>query len=86
MVWRNNTWLPVSEHLTLTDGEEVIRKQIRFRTLGDITITGGIESDADNLEKIVAEVAAARQTERGNRSDDKRSETSMEDRKKEGYF
>lgn len=86
VVWRNNTWLPVSEHLTLTDGEEVIRKQIRFRTLGDITITGGIESDADNLEKIVAEVAAARQTERGNRSDDKRSETSMEDRKKEGYF
>jgi sulfate adenylyltransferase subunit 2 len=54
--------------------------------LGDITITGGIESDADTLTKIVGEVAAARQTERGNRADDKRSETSMEDRKKEGYF
>lgn len=86
VVWRNNTWLPNSEFLTLREGEEVIKKQIRFRTLGDITITGGIESDADNLEKIVAEVAAARQTERGNRADDKRSETSMEDRKKEGYF
>lgn len=86
VVWRNNTWLPISEHITLRDGEEVVNKQVRFRTLGDITITGGIESDADTLEKIVGEVAAARQTERGNRADDKRSETAMEDRKKEGYF
>ena len=53
---------------------------------GDITITGGIESEADTLEKIVMEVSAMRQTERGNRSDDKRSENAMEDRKKMGYF
>lgn len=86
VVYRDNTWLPVSEHLKLRDGEKVERKMIRFRTLGDITITGGIESEADTLEKIVVEVAASRQTERGNRSDDKRSETSMEDRKKQGYF
>ncbi|PIQ47530.1 MAG: sulfate adenylyltransferase subunit CysD [Cytophagales bacterium CG12_big_fil_rev_8_21_14_0_65_40_12] len=86
VVWRNNTWLPHSEFLTLRQGEQAIKKQIRFRTLGDITITGGIESEADTLEKIVAEVAAARQTERGNRADDKRSESAMEDRKKEGYF
>ena len=86
VVWRNNTWLPMSEHLQLREGEEAVTKKIRFRTLGDITITGGLESDADTMEKIVAEVAAARQTERGNRADDKRSETSMEDRKKEGYF
>jgi len=86
VIWRNNTWIPMSEHIELREGEEVVKKQIRFRTLGDITITGGIESDADTLEKIVAEVAAARQTERGNRADDKRSETSMEDRKKQGYF
>ncbi|HRV55930.1 MAG TPA: sulfate adenylyltransferase small subunit, partial [Mangrovimonas sp.] len=52
----------------------------------DITITGGIESDADTVEKIALEVSAMRQTERGNRSDDKRSETSMEDRKRQGYF
>ena len=65
VIWRNNTWLPVSEY---------------------ITITGGIESDADTLEKIVQEVASARQTERGNRADDKRGETAMEDRKKQGYF
>ena len=62
------------------------KMQIRFRTLGDLTITGAIESDADTLEKITAEVAATRVTERGGRVDDKRSETSMEDRKKEGYF
>jgi sulfate adenylyltransferase subunit 2 len=54
--------------------------------MGDATITGAVESEADTMEKIIEEVAAARQTERGNRADDKRSETSMEDRKKEGYF
>ena len=86
MVWRNNSWIPFSKFLKLNDGEEVKNLKIRFRTLGDITITGGIESEADTLEKIVAEVAAIKQTERGNRSDDKRSETAMEDRKREGYF
>ncbi|MDR9397589.1 sulfate adenylyltransferase subunit CysD [Salibacter sp.] len=86
VVWRNDTWIPVSDYINLRDDEEVVKKKVRFRTLGDITITGGVESEADTLEKIVEEVAAARQTERGNRADDKRSETSMEDRKKEGYF
>tara|TARA_R110000787_G_scaffold59922_14_gene135970 strand:+ start:40791 stop:41696 length:906 start_codon:yes stop_codon:yes gene_type:complete len=86
MVWRNNSWIPASKFLKLNDGEEVKNLKIRFRTLGDITITGGIESEADTLEKIVAEVAAMKQTERGNRSDDKRSESAMEDRKREGYF
>jgi len=85
-VYRDNTWLPHSEFLVLRDGEKLENKQMRFRTLGDITITGGIESDADTLEKIVAEVAATRSTERGNRGDDKRSDTAMEDRKKQGYF
>ena len=86
VVKRNNSWIPVSEYLPKIEGEEVFTKKLRFRTLGDITITGGIESSADTLEKIVAEVSAMRQTERGNRTDDKRSETAMEDRKKEGYF
>lgn len=86
VVRRNNTWLPVSEFITVEENEKVERKMIRFRTLGDITITGGDESEADTLEKIVQEVAAARQTERGNRADDKRGETAMEDRKKQGYF
>ena len=86
VVRRNNSWIPVSEYLPKIEGEEVFTKKLRFRTLGDITITGGIESNADTLEKIVAEVSAMRETERGNRADDKRSETAMEDRKKQGYF
>jgi len=86
VVWRNNSWIPVSEFLKLGPDEKSETKKIRFRTLGDITITGGIESEADTLEKIVQEVSAMRKTERGDRSDDKRSETAMEDRKKQGYF
>lgn len=86
VVWRNGSWIPKSEYLVMDENEEIVTKKIRFRTLGDITITGGIESEADTLEKIVQEVSAMRQTERGNRSDDKRSETAMEDRKKQGYF
>ncbi|MCM4172544.1 sulfate adenylyltransferase subunit CysD [Arenibacter sp. TNZ] len=86
VVWRNDSWIPNSEFLILDSKEETHVKKIRFRTLGDITITGGIESDADTLEKIVQEVAAMRNTERGNRSDDKRSDTAMEDRKRQGYF
>ena len=86
VVYRSNSWIPVSGFLKLEESEQVMKKKIRFRTLGDITITGGIESEADTLEKIVMEVAAMRKTERGDRSDDKRSETAMEDRKKQGYF
>ena len=86
VVRRSGSWIPVSEFLIMQENEEVVTKKIRFRTLGDITITGGIESEADTLDKIVGEVAAMGETERGNRADDKRSETSMEDRKKQGYF
>lgn len=86
VIYRDGAWLPISEFTTLREGEKVENKLMRFRTLGDITITGGIESDADTLEKIVMEVAGTRSTERGNRSDDKRSDTSMEDRKRQGYF
>lgn len=86
VVRRNDSWIPNSEFLKLEPNEEIVKKKIRFRTLGDITITGGIESDADTMEKIVEEVSTMRETERGNRSDDKRSETAMEDRKKDGYF
>ncbi|MCB9246943.1 MAG: sulfate adenylyltransferase subunit CysD [Flavobacteriales bacterium] len=86
VIYRQKSWIPYSEYIQLRSDEKVVEKQIRFRTLGDITITGGIESEADTLEKIVLEVAAMRQTERGNRSDDKRSDSSMEDRKRQGYF
>lgn len=86
VVWRNDSWIPNSEFLKLEENEKIEVKTIRFRTLGDITITGGIESDADDLAKIVEEVATMRLTERGNRADDKRSESAMEDRKRQGYF
>ncbi|MDA7684073.1 sulfate adenylyltransferase subunit CysD [Akkermansiaceae bacterium] len=85
-VTRNGVILAVSEFVQPRDGETIESKMIRFRTMGDATITGAIESSADTMEKIIEEVAAARQTERGNRADDKCSETAMEDRKKEGYF
>ncbi|RLD25564.1 MAG: sulfate adenylyltransferase small subunit [Bacteroidetes bacterium] len=86
VVWRSNSWIPHSDFLILEDHEEIVTKKVRFRTLGDITITGGIESEANTLEGIVQEVSAMRKTERGDRSDDKRSETAMEDRKRQGYF
>ena len=86
VIWRHGSWLPMSEFITLREGDEPQMKMVRFRTLGDITITGGQESDANTLEKIVQEVASSRQTERGNREDDKRSESAMEDRKRQGYF
>lgn len=66
--------------------EQLVEKMVRCRTIGDMTCTGVWESNADDLNKIIEEVSIARKTERGGRTDDKRSETSMEDRKKKGYF
>jgi sulfate adenylyltransferase subunit 2 len=86
VVVRRGVILAVSEFVQPREGETVETRQIRFRTMGDATITGAVDSSADDMDKIIAEVAAARQTERGNRADDKRSETAMEDRKKQGYF
>ena len=84
---RDNMWLSVSPFLPPKDGEEVQRMTVRYRTVGDMTCTGAVDSRAANLEDIVLEVAAARITERGaTRADDAFSETSMEDRKREGYF
>ncbi|MBT5147911.1 MAG: sulfate adenylyltransferase subunit CysD [Flavobacteriales bacterium] len=83
---REGQILAMSEFLTLRDGEKPEMIRIRFRTLGDLTITGAFESEADTLEKIIEEVAATRITERGGRMDDKRSSSAMEDRKKDGYF
>jgi sulfate adenylyltransferase subunit 2 len=83
---RNGSLLAVTEFLAPQPTEKVEKKVVRFRTIGDATCTGAVESPAATLEDIIAEVAAARQTERGTRADDKRSETAMEDRKREGYF
>lgn len=83
---RQGVLLAKSEFVTPQDSEKVEERVVRFRTVGDMTNTGAVESPANSVEDIVVEVAAARVTERGARADDKRSETAMEDRKKEGYF
>ncbi len=83
---RDGVILAVSEYLRLKPDEKPERMRVRFRTIGDMTCTGAIRSDADTIEKIIAEIATTRITERGARADDRRSETAMEDRKKQGYF
>ena len=83
---RDGVIMSTSDFIERKDEEVTIEKTVRFRTIGDMTCTGAVESDADNLEKIIEEVASTRTTERGTRSDDKRSEAAMEDRKKQGYF
>lgn len=78
--------MAASDFMNYKPNETVEEKVIRFRTIGDMTCTGATASDADSLEKIIDEVASTRVTERGGRSDDRRSEAAMEDRKKQGYF
>lgn len=76
-----------SEYNPCREGETVTERTVRFRTVGDLTLTGCLESEADTVEKVIEEVAASRVTERGaTRGDDKFSEAAMEDRKKQGYF
>lgn len=75
-----------SSFMNLKPDEKPFRKRVRFRTIGDMSCTGAVDSPASTLEEIIAEVASTRTTERGSRMDDKRSEAAMEDRKKEGYF
>lgn len=85
-VLRDGVWLAAEPCINLRPDEEVVEQRVRCRTIGDITCTGLTVSEANSLEDIIAEIAATRITERGGRADDKRSETAMEDRKKEGYF
>ncbi|HLV53832.1 MAG TPA: sulfate adenylyltransferase subunit CysD [Cryomorphaceae bacterium] len=83
---RDGVLLAASSFIENTDQEVIEERVVRFRTIGDMTCTGAVESEADSIEKIIEEVASTRVTERGGRSDDKRSEAAMEDRKKLGYF
>ena len=85
-VRRNGQWLPVTGILPPKQKEEVKDLIVRVRTIGDIISTGMVESPAESVDDIIAEIAAARVTERGSRADDKSSEAAMEDRKKQGYF
>ena len=84
---RDGMLLAVNPYLSPGDGEEVFEAQVRFRTVGDATCTGCVESAASTVEDVIDEVAVTRLTERGaTRADDRISEAGMEDRKKEGYF
>ena len=83
---RDGVWLAMAPFMELKANENPEKMDVRCRTIGDITCTGLTLSKANSLEDIITEVAATRVTERGGRYDDKRSESAMEDRKKEGYF
>jgi len=83
---RDGVWYANSPIMQMKPEEKAEQVQVRFRTIGDMTCTGAVESDASTLEDIIEEVASTRVTERGSRIDDKRSEAAMEDRKKQGYF
>jgi sulfate adenylyltransferase subunit 2 len=84
---RDGMLLSVSEVSLPRDGEVVEKRQVRYRTVGDMSCTGAVLSDAETVDQVIAEVAATRLTERGaTRADDRASEAAMEDRKKEGYF
>ena len=77
----------VNEFITPRDGEEVTRRSVRYRTVGDANLTAAVPSEAATVEEVIAEIAVTRLTERGaTRGDDKVSDAAMEDRKKEGYF
>lgn len=86
VIERNGTLLPVSPWLMLKPNEVPQRRHVRFRTCGDMPITGALESEAASVEDIIRELRQLRSGERGTRNDDKFSESSMEDRKRQGYF
>jgi sulfate adenylyltransferase subunit 2 len=84
---RDGMLYAVSEHVELLDGEAPFVASVRYRTVGDLTVTGAVRSTATTLDEVVAEIAASRITERGEtRADDRTSAAAMEDRKREGYF
>lgn len=83
---RDGVLLADSPHINRRPEEELFEAQVRCRTIGDTTCTGVWESEANSVDDIIQEIATTRMTERGGRADDKRSETAMEDRKKQGYF
>ena len=87
VIARDGMWLSASDAVQPKGSETIEERTVRFRTVGDMTLTGCVESEADTINKIIDEIAIARVTERGaTRGDDRFSEAAMEDRKKEGYF
>ncbi|ALO27961.1 MULTISPECIES: sulfate adenylyltransferase subunit CysD [Leptospira] len=86
VIYRENLLFPVSKFITIDANDRVEDKIVRFRTVGDMTCTAAVDSQADNIDDIILEIQTTRTTERGSRLDDKRSEAAMEDRKRGGYF
>ncbi|MEO1449703.1 MAG: sulfate adenylyltransferase subunit CysD [Bacteroidota bacterium] len=86
VIQRDGVFLAESPFITLMKGESYEEREVRFRTIGDATCTGAVLSEANSIPAIIDEISATRTTERGGRADDKRSDSAMEDRKKQGYF
>ncbi len=86
VVFRNGQWMAAHPVLQLDQEDTIKNKSVRFRTIGDITCTAAVDSEANTLEDIIAEIKASTVSERGARMDDKVSEAAMEERKKQGYF
>jgi sulfate adenylyltransferase subunit 2 len=83
---RNGQWMAAADCLNMDYQDEIVRKNVRFRTVGDMTCTAAVESDKSDIEDIILEISESKISERGARMDDKVSEAAMEDRKKGGYF
>ena len=79
-------WSAEDDIVFRADDEQVEERTVRFRTVGDMSCTAAVESDADTISKVVSEIRASKISERGARIDDKRSEAAMEKRKQQGYF
>jgi sulfate adenylyltransferase subunit 2 len=83
---RDNQWMPVSDYVQVAEKDERKHTSVRFRTVGDMSCTAAVLSEATELDTIIAEIGGSNFSERGARMDDKRSEGAMEERKKVGYF
>ncbi len=86
MITRNGQLMAASPFLNMDEDDIVTNRKVRFRTVGDMSCTAAVESEADQIDDIINEISASKISERGARMDDKVSEAAMEDRKKGGYF
>jgi sulfate adenylyltransferase subunit 2 len=86
IIWRDGLIFPISEFIKIDHEDKIERRKVRFRTVGDMTCTAAVDSNADSVEDIIEEIKSSNTTERGSRLDDKRSEAAMEERKRGGYF
>lgn len=85
-ILRNGQWMAASEYMNMDEEDIVVKKKVRFRTVGDMTCTAAVESEKTDIDDIIHEIAQSKISERGARMDDKVSEAAMEERKKGGYF